>query len=637
MKNIIIGTAGHIDHGKTALVKVLTGIDTDRFPEEKSRGLTIDIGFAFFDITKEIRVNFIDVPGHERFVKNMLAGATSVSAALLIIAADDGIMPQTREHLEIIDLLEINHIIVVITKCDLVEQDWLEMLEEDIKKFISNTKFKNARILPVSAIKKQGLDELKIALIDLITGINADNNREVFRLPIDRAFTIPGFGCVVTGSVIGGKISVNDEVDLLPNKTSVRIRGIEVNGSKQNCAYKGERAAINLAGIKSSDVYRGCELATLGKLIPSQIIDCELLLHYSAKKNLANRTRIRFHIYTSEIIGRVILLNKDILKPGECALVQIRLEKPIVAERDDRYIIRSYSPAYTIGGGRLLRLNTHHLKRFKKDVLMHLETLAGNNIDDIIELTFAESKSYCLSIKDIQQSINIPEQNIKDVITKLVESRKLFVIKAQEYSKTNFIHYKHLEKLQKQIEWCLKQFHGKNPLKSGIDFTILKSNIDHELSDELYSFLISTLLNKKNIKSVNNRLSLYYFNPEISGSEKKLLQFIEDIINKEGFSPPPKDQIISKVNGEKKQIESLFAFLVEVGKIVEVSENLYYHDNVLNQLKNSVSNYIEKNSSISVAEFRNITNTSRKYIIPLLEYFDKIHFTKRTGDKRVLF
>lgn len=637
MKNIIIGTAGHIDHGKTALVKALTGIDTDRFPEEKARGLTIDIGFAFFDITKEIRVNFIDVPGHERFVKNMLAGATSVSAALLIIAADDGIMPQTREHLEIIDLLEINHIIVVITKCDLVEKDWLKMIEEDVKAFISSTKYKNARILPVSSVKKQGMDRLKTAIVDLITNININNNRDFFRLPVDRAFTVPGFGCVVTGSVIGGKISVNDEVDLLPKKIPVRIRGIEVNGSKQDCAFEGERAAINLAGIKSSDVYRGCELATSGKLMPSQIVDCELLLHTSAKKKLSNRTRIRFHIYTSEIIGRVILLNKDILKPGECALVQIRLEKPIIAERDDRYIIRSYSPAYTIGGGRILRLNTRRLKRFKKDVLMHLETLASSSINDIIELKFAESKPYCLSIKDIQRGINIPEQNINDIIAKLVDTRKLFVINVHGYSKTNFIHNKRLEKLQKQLEECLKQFHDKNPLKSGIEFTTLKSNINHELSGELYSFLLSKLSAEKKIKSVNNKISLYNFTPEISESEKKLLQLIEDIIIKEGFSPSPKDQMISKINGEKKQIESLFAFLGDAGKIVEVSENLYYHHNVLDQLKNSISNHIEKNSSISVAEFRNITNTSRKYIIPLLEYFDKIHFTKRTGDKRILF
>lgn len=637
MKNVIIGTAGHIDHGKTTLVKVLTGIDADRLPEEKARGLTIDIGFAFFDLSKDIRVNFIDVPGHERFIKNMLAGATSVDAALLVIAADDGIMPQTREHLGILELLDVGHIIVVITKSDLADKDWLEMLEGEIKDLIYETRFKDARIVSVSSINNEGIDELKSAMVDLIAHINKNNDREAFRLPIDRAFTIQGFGCVVTGSVLGGKINVNDEVELLPMKRLVRIRGIEVNGTKEDNASAGQRAAINLAGVKSSDVYRGCELSIPGYLKPVSMVDCKLYLHRDTKKNLRNRTRIRFHIFTNEIIGRVILLDKEVLRPGEWGVVQVRLERPVAAERNDRYIIRSYSPAYTIGGGRVLRSNTLCLKRFKEDALNSLEILSSGKISDIAELIFVESRSYYLSTKDIQTALNLSELKALNIIEELINSGKLLAFGASEQSNAKFIHTKRLEKLQKQVDEVLERFHKENPLKSGIEEGILRSKINGGLSGELFSLLISGLIAEEKIRSVKGMIALYKFKVNMTDFDAQKLKFIEEIMIKAGFSPPSKDELISMINGEKRHIESLFRYLVETGDAVEVNKDLYYHNNVIDQLKGLISNYIKRNASISAAEFRDITKTSRKYAIPLLEYFDRIHFTKRTGDKRILF
>ncbi|MGR3220534.1 MAG: selenocysteine-specific translation elongation factor [Candidatus Anammoxibacter sp.] len=636
MKNIIIGTAGHIDHGKTALVKALTGIDADRLPEEKARGLTIDIGFAFFDPDENTRVNFIDVPGHERFIKNMLAGATSIDAALFVIAADDGIMPQTREHLEILDLLEIGNIIVVITKCDLVDKDWLEMLEEEIQIMINETGFKDAAILSVSTKNNKGLAELKNALKDLASDVNRDNDRDIFRLPIDRAFTISGFGCVVTGSVLTGRINVNDEVELLPMETIARIRGIEVNGTKQNSASAGQRAAINLAGVKTADVYRGCELLQAGCLKPVSNVDCELYLHKDTKKNITNRTRIRFHIFTNEIIGRVVLLDKDVLKPGESGLVQIRLERPVVAKKNDRYIIRSYSPAYTIGGGRVLRPNARFVKRFKDDVLQSLNTIASDDITEIAELAFAESKSYYLSAKDVQTELNLSELQAQNIIKKLVDTGTLFAFGESGNTNMRFVHCKRLEKLQKSAKEHLKQFHKKNPLMAGMEDNQLRLQFGKELPGELFTLLISKLISGKGVRVTQNKVALYNFKVNMPDADMQKLESLEAAILKNGFAPPSTDELIRKVNGEEKHIESLLNYLVETGRAVEVSRKLYYHNSVIVQLKELISNHIKKNKSISASEFRDITNTSRKFVIPLLEYFDKVRFTKRTGDKRIL-
>ena len=642
MKNVIIGTAGHIDHGKTTLVKALTGTDADRLPEEKARGLTIDIGFAFLDLNSDIRISFIDVPGHERFIKNMLAGATTIDGALLVIAADDGIMPQTREHLDILNLLEIKHIIVVITKSDMVDNEWLEMLREEIDNLLFKTIYRDAKILTVSSVNNKGITELKKAMVDLVSRINRPRANTTFRLPIDRAFTIPGFGSVVTGSVKNGTINNNDEVELLPMQKIARVRGIEVNGTKGNRASVGQRAAINLVGVKLSDVYRGCELSIPGHMEPCQIIDCVLFLHENAKKNLTNRARVRFHLFTNEIMARVILLNKDTLKPGEECLVQIILERPIVVERNDRYIIRRYSPSYTIGGGKILRSNVHRLKRFNDNVLHALKILARNNITDIIELMFLESKFHCLSLKDLQAKLNLPNNDINPHITKLLKDKKLIQTGSNETTDSKLMHLKTFEKLQAEVETILKQFHNQNPISHGLETSVLRlktglsSKINTDLPSDLFSFLISTLHHEKKIKSEDNKIFLYDFHVKISDIEKKELQNIEDEMIKGGFTPSPIEEILSNVSKGTNN-KQIVKFLVETGTAIEVSKAIFYHKNIINQLKMLITDYINKNSSISAAEFRDLTHTSRKYTIPLLEYFDKVHFTKRVGDKRILY
>lgn len=373
IEHIIIGTAGHIDHGKTSLVKALTGIDTDRLPEEKKRGLTIDLGFAYLDLDSNRRVSVVDVPGHERFVKNMLAGATSINLILFVIAADDGVMPQTIEHLEIINLLGIKHGIIALTKKDLVTDEWLAIVQDDVKNILTGTTLEHALIIPVSVVTGEGIEACKSTIRGLLTQIRTQSSIRVFRMPIDRSFTISGYGCVVTGPVMGGQVSVEDEIEILPTKKVLRVRGIEVTGERVNTAFAGQRAAINLSGIKSTEIQRGYELSIPGYLQPTNIVDASLRLIRSAKNPFKNRTRIRFHINTSEVMGRVILLDRDALKPGEEALCQFLLENFITIEREDRFIIRSYSPAYTIGGGKVLRYNTTRLKRFRENTLKTLK------------------------------------------------------------------------------------------------------------------------------------------------------------------------------------------------------------------------------------------------------------------------
>lgn len=634
MKNIIIGTAGHIDHGKTTLIKALTGTDTDRLPEEKARGMTIDIGFAFLDLSSDIRVNFIDVPGHERFIKNMLVGATGIDAALLVVAADDGIMPQTHEHLEILDLLKIKELLITITKCDLMEKDWIKIVKEDIQNLLMGTRFENSSIVPVSSSTGKGIIELKEELLALASRIKDRNITGVFRLPIDRVFTISGLGCVVTGSVKGGEINVNDEVELLPAKTIVRIRGIEVNGVKTNSARPGQRAALNLAGIKTAEVHRGCELSAPGYLNPVSIIDTTLYLHRNTKKPLENRTRIRFHIYTNEIIGRVTLLDKEILKPGETCLAQFSLEWPIIAERGDRYIIRSYSPACTLGGGMILRPYTHRIKRLKKDLLIPLEILKRGNIYEIVELAFTGSMSYSLSIKDLHRLTNLSEAVVEEVVNKFVNDKLLYVI--GESSNAKWIHHKRITTLKKGMERVLKGFHRENILKTGIDEVALRTKIDDKLPGDVFSFLISKAIDDKMINRVGNKIALAGFSIKITDVDMQILKSVEETLLKQGFCPSPVNDLISIIDVERNHIEQLFNHLIETGTIIEIDKDLYYHRNIINKLKELISDYIKKNSAINIAEFKDLTNASRKYAIPLLEYLDKIHFTKRIGDKRIL-
>lgn len=659
MKRVVIGTAGHIDHGKTELVKALTGIDTDRLPEEKARGITIDLGFAYMDLpsvefgmrnsdsNSEFRtphsefggwrVGIVDVPGHERFVKNMLAGATGIDIALLVVAADDGVMPQTVEHLEILELLGLKYGIVVVTKKDLVEREWLELAKEDIKDLIKGTFLEGSPLIEVDSLKGEGIAELKGAIRGLLEGIEEEAVQSTlggFRLPIDRAFTIQGFGCVVTGTVLSGQVKVGEEVELLPVKEVVRIKGIEVHGEKVGHAVRGQRAALNLGGIKTSEVRRGFELATPNYLSPTELMDCHLQHLSSSRRPILNGERVRFHVATTEVMGRVVLLDKEVLRPGEKGFVQFRLEGPVVAERGEHYVIRSYSPCRTIGGGKVLRACTSRLKRFKEDTIKELHLLLEGDDREVIEQALISSRNYLLSEEDLAKSLNIFPSRVKDVVEELRAKGMLTIIK--EDSRVMLVHRQRLESLRAVILKGLEDFHRTNPMRLGMEESTLRVRLPREIPTSLLSLVLSELCKEGLITITDHKISSPGFQIKLSPEDQKIAEEVEGAFLQEKFSPPSLETLLPQESSQRETYQNLFSLLVEQKTLVEVEKGLYFHARALEELKGLVAGFIKEKGAITVADLRDLVNTSRKYAVPLLEYLDKIHFTRREGDRRVL-
>ncbi|MEE9584686.1 MAG: selenocysteine-specific translation elongation factor [Candidatus Brocadiales bacterium] len=636
MKKVVLGTAGHIDHGKTALIIALTGIDTDRLPEEKTRGITIDLGFAHMDIDKDLRVGIIDVPGHERFVKNMLAGATGIDLAMLVIAADDGVMPQTVEHLEILELLGVKHGIIVITKKDLVSEDWLELVKEDVKKLANRTFLRDAPMEVVSSATGEGGPELRETIKELVLGLQEELVQGIFRLPIDRAFTIQGFGCVVTGTVSNGEVRVGDEVEILPSKESARVRGIEVHGEKIDLAHRGQRAALNLSGVKTSEVHRGYQLSVPGYLEPVQMVDCNLHYLSTARRPLANGERIRFHIATSEVMGRTVLLDKEVLKPGENAFVQYRLEGPIAAERGEHYVIRSYSPCRTIGGGEVLRgADTKRLRRFREEVLAPLRLFLKGTDQEIIEQAFLEPTRYLLSNEEISRHLNICPSRVKEVVSGL--TKKGILVNIKENSRVFSVHQQRLSDARTEILKRLEEFHKANPMKRGIEDAPLRTKLPKAMPVQLILRVLADLQQEGVIVTSGQKIAMAGHRVRLSESDKKTIKSIEDTFLKDRFTPPPLEKVLPKDPSEKDRFWSVLNLMAEEGTLIEVRPALYFHARAIEELKDRLESSIQEKGSITVGDFKDLVGASRKYVMPLLEYFDKIHITKRVGDKRVLY
>ena len=631
IEHIIIGTAGHIDHGKTSLVRALTGIDTDRLPEEKQRGLTIDLGFAYLDLDTGRRVSIVDVPGHEKFVKNMLAGATSINLVLFVIAADDGVMPQTMEHLEIINLLGIQHGLIALTKKDLVTDEWLAVVQEDIKKMLSGTSLESAPVTPVSVVTGEGMDTCKKTIRKLVDQIETQKSIRVFRMSIDRSFTMSGYGCVVTGPISGGQVSVEDEVELLPVKKILRVRGIEVTGERVPTACVGQRAAINLSNIKAAEIKRGYALSVPGYLQPTNLVDVSLRLIKSARNPLKNRARIRFHINTSEIMGRVILLDREALKPGEEALVQIILEGLITTERGDRFIIRSYSPAYTIGGGKVLRYGTERLKRFKEETVKALSVFARGSLSDIVEYFYCEDGKKTLTVDDVSRRANVHPSVAEKVVGGLISKGILLSFSLD--GKNVIFHRNKIASFKEEILRILKGFHKENPMKMGMEESQLKTTLGKDIKPQFINASISFLKNEKAVKIEDNKVSLMDFHVVASTQDKSAADKVEEYFVKAGLATPSMEEVSVKFGAAARSIISL---LIEQKRLVEIENGLYFPAITLNKLKEVIRHHIKKNGPMSVAQFRDLTKTTRKYAVPLLEYFDAVHFTRRTGDVRIL-
>lgn len=630
MKRFIIGTAGHIDHGKTTLVKALTGIETDRLKEEKQRGISIELGFAPFVLPGGQKAAIVDVPGHERFIRHMLAGAFGIDMVLFIIAADEGVMPQTREHMDIIELLGVDKGVVVITKKDLVDDEWLMLIEEDIKEYLKTTILKDAPVIAVSGVTGEGRLELLEAIEEIADTVEEKPAFGQARIPIDRVFTMPGFGTVITGTIWSGTIEVGETLELMPVNKAVKVRTLQVHGQKVSRAMAGQRVAVNLQGIEVADIKRGYLLATPGFLVPSYRIDARLRLLPSSKRSLKNWNRIRFHLGTDETMGRIVLLDRDEASPGDEALVQIVMEKPVVAFKGDHFVIRYYSPVTTIGGGTVIDPTAPKQKRFREEVLNELSMKEEGSLYDRILYELENNPEEVLSIDELIKRTGSSREDVQLEIQSLINEEKIVDLKQQE-----FISSYGLEQINNKIVDQLNKYHQHYPLRRGYPREDMRSRYFKQLNVKLFTRIIKELEERGNFTSNSNQLSLTSHLPAPNQYQQETIEKVLQVMNQEQFAPPSAEEMRQQLGVDSSEWGELWAYLAEKGILVKISQDMFFTSLAIEEAKKRLDDFFSQEKELTLAKARDLFNTSRKYALPLIEYFDRIRYTRRIGDIRV--
>ena len=633
MKQIILGTAGHIDHGKTALIKALTGINTDRLKEEKRRGITIELGFAFLDLPGGQRLGIVDVPGHEKFVKNMVAGATGIDIVAMVIAADEGVMPQTREHMEICTLLNVRHGLVVLTKTDLVDEEWLELVIEDIRDFVDGTFLEEAPIVPVSSVTGAGISEFIKTLDELSGQLPGRPPSSLFRLPVDRVFTMKGFGTVITGTLISGQVQVGDTVMLYPSGISSKVRGLQVHNQSVTRAEAGMRTAINFQGLEKAAVNRGDVLSNPGALKPSYMIDVSMNYLGSNKKPLKNRTQVRFHTGTSEVLGIVVLIDKEELPPGETALAQMRLDSPVTVIKDDHFVIRSYSPVRTIGGGNVLNPIPQKHKRFRSDVIDGLTGLMTHDSEEIISYHVEESGYQGIAYADLKIMTSLHEKQLQQILQNLLSKR--LIILADRENQT-YIHQTSFETFKAETNKYLSGFHKANPLKPGMSKEELKSKFPSVLNSRLFNLMLNQMIKDKAIVSEDNSVRLASHKVSLALDQADIRDKVLKAYQETGLTPPYFKELKQTFKIEESLSKDVIALLMDQGLIVKAKEDLYFYADAVKALQEKLVEFLKTHGEMSTPQFKEMTGVTRKYLIPLIEYFDAQNVTIRIGDVRKL-
>jgi selenocysteine-specific elongation factor len=633
LKQIILGTAGHIDHGKTSLIKAVTGIDTDRLKEEKLRGITIELGFASLDLPGGQHLGIVDVPGHEKFVKNMVAGASGIDIVAMVIAADEGVMPQTKEHMEICTLLGIKHGVVVLTKVDMVDEDWLELVQDDIKGFVKGTFLEDAPVQPVSSTTGQGIDEFIKSLEEICETVPDRPYSDLFRLPVDRVFTMKGFGTVITGTVVSGEIGVGDSVMVYTPGITSKVRGVQVHNKSVDSAVAGMRTAVNFQGLDKSSVNRGDVLAISGSLKPSYMLDVHLNVLNSNKNPIKNRALVRFHSGTSEKMGTIVLIDRDEALAGEILEAQIRFNSPVVGVRDDSFVLRSYSPVRTIGGGRILNPIPKKHKRFNPDVIKGLKTLVQNNPDETISFHVEASGYEGACFSDLKIMANMSDKHLQNAISTLLNSKDL--LQADRENRI-YIHKNTIEKLKTKVVEHLESYHKKNPLKAGIPKEELKSKLPGKLGVKMFNMLLVRMEKDKKIVPEEDNVRLANHKVSLGGDQADIRKKILESYQNAGLTPPYFKELSKTLDIDPAAAKDLLWFLVDQGLVVKVKDDLYYHNTVLTDLEKRLVDFLQAEKEISTPQFKEMTGISRKYVIPLIEYFDSKNVTIRIGDIRQL-
>jgi selenocysteine-specific elongation factor len=636
MHSIVIGTAGHIDHGKSALVQALTGKDPDRLPEEKRRGITIDLGFADLDLG-EARVGFVDVPGHERFVKNMLAGVHGIDAVALVIAADEGVMPQTREHFDICRLLDVRQGLVVLTKTDLVEDELLSLVRAEAEELVEGSFLEGAPILAVSARTGAGLEEFRTALREIAKNAPPRSSDYVARLPIDRSFTMKGFGAVVTGTLVSGEIAVGDELELLPSGSRVRARGVQVHGASIPRARAGQRTAVNLAGADSAQIERGMVLAPVGRLQPTQIIDVRLSVLPGAPRPIRTRSRLRVHIGSAEVLARIRVLNlRAEILPGETAFAQLRFESPVVAVHDERFIVRSYSPAETIAGGLVLDPQaTKHRGRELARIHERLRALSDEQRPGKLAVFVAASGDRGLRFSDIAARTGWTNEVVSKVASAAREAA-ILEVEGVLVAREDF------ERLARTTVEAVKLYHQRDPLSRGLARETLRERHFAHAAPEIFRAVIARLEKDGMLVTERDVVRASDHGVELSAADIQLREKIASAYQKAGLEAPAFDQVLEAAGvsaSQRAHGRKILQLLLDNGTLVRVQGEMFFHSAALENLRRLLSQYAtehEPDRLIDVARFKDLAGVSRKYAIPLLEYFDSERVTRRAGDKRII-
>ena len=633
-RDLILGTAGHIDHGKTSLVKALTGIDCDRLPEEKARGITIDIGFARLDLG-DFRLGIVDVPGHERFIKNMLAGATGIDLVVLIVAADDSVMPQTREHLEILRLLGLRHGAIALTKCDLVDETTREVVELEVRELVQGTFLENAPLVRTSAHSGEGIPELKTALADVCRQVEQRSGAEWFRMSIDRSFIVQGHGTVVTGSVTSGRLRVGDEVEWQPRGEQVRVRSLQNHDQPVEEVHRGMRAAINLAGVHHEDVIRGQEVATPGYLVPSRTLTVRLHCLADVKRPIKHRAPVRFHVGTAEVMGTVSLLDSDAVKPGGWALAQVFLDEPVMAVWGQPFVVRGSSATQTLGGGQVLQPVAKKVRRRHLEMLERIETLWSGAPDERA-LTVAWFGGFSgFTAADLVRGANVGLNQAGPIIERLTEGKTLVDV-ALGSGRHRLLHADMVKELDERILTVVGRLHEQFPLMTTHDRQKVQSQLDYVGDDTLVHAAADRLIVQKRLVGDLRRVARADFKPKLSANLRKLKDKVVAEFQQARFAPPEPSSFAGAAGGNAANLRDLFGVCVAEGYLVHVAGDLYLHAEAEADMRRLVTERLAGGSGMTVAEIRDLLGTTRKFAVPLCEYLDRAGVTMRAGDLRLL-
>lgn len=632
-RTLVLGTAGHIDHGKTALVKAMTGVDTDRLKEEKERGITTELGFTHLTLPSGTEIGIVDVPGHEKFVRHMVAGASGLDCVLLVVAADEGVMPQTVEHVQICRLLGVKKGLIAITKRELVDEEMLELVREDIGDLVEGTFLENAPMYPVSSVTGEGVPELIEAIEAVTRDISSRETDQIFRLPIDRVFTMKGFGTVITGTLISGKLKVGDEIEILPSRKRCKVRGIQVHNQPAEASIAGQRTAVNLQGVEKREVQRGEVLIHPGTLTPTQRLDGYLTMLPTAEHPITHASTHRFHVGTSLHLAKIYLLDKESLGPSDEGFVQFVFEEPVIALPKDRFVIRGSGKIQTLGGGEILAIHPPRRKRNAKQALETLRLLKDGSDRDKVMFFIKDNGLRGISFHGLMEETNLSRKDLETILNEALKRMEIYKV---DLTPPIYLHTDLIQELSGEIETALKSFHKANPLKEGMEKEVLRSQIVPEMDKRFWDHLLTVVSEGGKFVVQQDTVRLSSYSQKVDPAFQKTIKAVEESLLKGGTKPPTLKELSAHLGTSPDQLKIILAFLVKEGKCVKLTEEIYMDTEAFEQIKEASIAFLKKNGELTVQSFKELTGLSRKFAVPILELFDKQRITIRIDQKRVL-